>query len=47
VLEGASNARIGAELGIADRTVETHVTAILERAQVDSRAELIVAAMRA
>ena len=46
VLEGASNARIGAELGIADRTVETHVTAILERAQVDSRAELIVAAMR-
>jgi len=46
LLEGASNARIGAELHIADGTVETHVTAILRRAQVGSRAELIVAAMR-
>jgi len=47
VLEGASNARIGAELRISDKTVETHMTAILERAQVGSRSELIVAAMRA
>jgi DNA-binding NarL/FixJ family response regulator len=47
IVEGVSNARVGAELGIAERTVETHVTAILQRAQVGSRAGLIVAAMRA
>jgi DNA-binding CsgD family transcriptional regulator len=46
IVEGASNARVGAELRIAQRTVETHVTAILQRAQVGSRAELIVAVMR-
>ena len=38
---GHSNARISAELGISPRTVEVHVTAILDRAQVGSRSELI------
>jgi DNA-binding CsgD family transcriptional regulator len=42
IARGASNATISAELGIAERTVETHVTAILEKAQVGSRAALIV-----
>jgi DNA-binding CsgD family transcriptional regulator len=39
---GASNATIAAELTVAERTVEAHVTAILDKAQVPSRAALIV-----
>ena len=42
VLAGASNGSIAAQLGIAERTVEAHVTAILVKAQVPSRAALIV-----
>lgn len=38
---GASNLRIGSALGISERTVETHVAAILSKAQVGTRAELI------
>jgi DNA-binding NarL/FixJ family response regulator len=46
LVEGATNARIGAELGISERTVEVHVTAILARAQCLTRASLIVAVLR-
>jgi DNA-binding CsgD family transcriptional regulator len=46
LVEGASNARVGAELRIAERTVETHVTAILGRAQVGSRAHLIAEVLK-
>jgi DNA-binding CsgD family transcriptional regulator len=46
VVDGASNARIAAELGIAEGTVEAHVTAIFARAEVASRAELIAVVLR-
>lgn len=45
IVRGLSNARISVELGISERTVEVHVTAILERAQRTSRAELISAVL--
>lgn len=38
---GDSNKSIAARIGCAERTVELHLSAMLERAQVDSRAELI------
>ena len=38
---GASNGTIASELGIAERTVEAHVSAILVKAQVPNRATLI------
>jgi DNA-binding CsgD family transcriptional regulator len=41
VVRGLSNQSIAAELAISQRTVEQHVTAILERAGVESRAALI------
>jgi DNA-binding NarL/FixJ family response regulator len=43
VARGLSNATIAAELTLAERTVEAHVTAILDKAQVPSRAALIAA----
>jgi len=44
VLAGHTNARIAVELGIAPGTVELHVSAILARAEADSRAALVAAA---
>jgi DNA-binding NarL/FixJ family response regulator len=38
---GLTNARIGAQLEISQRTAEDHVAAILEKAQVGTRSELI------
>lgn len=46
VARGVSNATIAADLGVAERTVEAHVTAILVKAQVPSRAALIVQIFR-
>lgn len=43
VVRGTANATIAAELGIAERTVELHVTALFDRAGVDSRAALVAA----
>jgi DNA-binding CsgD family transcriptional regulator len=43
VTEGASNAAIAATLGVGDRAVEMHVTAILDKAGVASRAALLAA----
>ena len=41
VARGASNRRIAAELGCADRTVEIHVSRILAKAEAESRAALV------
>jgi len=46
IVVGTSNAATAADLGVAERTVEAHVTAILEKAQVSSRAALIVQIFR-
>jgi DNA-binding CsgD family transcriptional regulator len=46
VARGSSNATIAADLGVAERTIEAHVTAILIKAQVSSRAALIVQIFR-
>jgi DNA-binding CsgD family transcriptional regulator len=41
VAEGNANRTIAAMLGISERTVEVHVTALLEKAQVENRSEMI------
>lgn len=41
VVEGKANRAIALLLGIAERTVEAHLTAVFEKAQVESRAALI------
>lgn len=43
LVRGTANATIAAELAIAERTVELHVTALFDRAGVDSRAALVAA----
>jgi DNA-binding NarL/FixJ family response regulator len=43
VIAGESNRTIGKAIGISERTVEVHVTAILEKAGVESRAALVAA----
>lgn len=43
--KGHSNACISAELGISERTVEVHITAIFDRAQCASRAQLVAAVL--
>jgi DNA-binding NarL/FixJ family response regulator len=46
VVEGHSNDEIGAALGIAPKTVETHLRRIFERLDVASRTELATRALR-
>lgn len=41
VIEGCANKTIAAILGVSERTVEVHVTALLAKAQVESRSALI------
>lgn len=41
IARGATNQRIAAELGCSERTVELHVTHILNKADVDSRTALV------
>lgn len=47
VVQGHSNVRIACELEVVERTVEAHVTAILDRARCVSRAELITTVLTA
>jgi DNA-binding CsgD family transcriptional regulator len=46
IARGEHTARIGVELGISDRTVESHVEAIFAKADVASRSQLVAAMMR-
>lgn len=46
VVEGRSNDEIGTDLGIAPKTVETHLRRIFERVGVASRTELATRALR-
>lgn len=41
IVHGLTNRVIAATLGVAERTVEVHLTAIFEKAQVENRAELV------
>jgi DNA-binding CsgD family transcriptional regulator len=41
VAEGNANQSIAAMLGLSERTVEVHVTALLDKAQVECRSELV------
>jgi DNA-binding CsgD family transcriptional regulator/PAS domain-containing protein len=45
--EGFTNAAIAAHLGLAERTVESHITGMLDRAQLASRSALLVTVLRA
>jgi DNA-binding CsgD family transcriptional regulator len=40
--EGLSTRTIAAQLGVAERTVGAHLTSMFDKAQVESRAELVV-----
>ena len=44
VAQGQPNKRIAAELGIAERTVKLHVTALLEKLRARNRTHLLVVA---
>lgn len=41
IMEGDSNAEIAATVGITERTVKAHVTALLDAAGCDSRTKLM------
>jgi DNA-binding CsgD family transcriptional regulator len=46
VCEGLTNKEVGERLGIAEVTVESHMTRLLAKANARSRLELVVKAMR-
>jgi DNA-binding CsgD family transcriptional regulator len=46
LVEGLTTRTIAAALAIAERTVEVHLTAMFEKAQVESRTELVAAVWR-
>lgn len=45
IVRGHKNRDIGRELGISERTVEVHVSAILDRAGMESRSALVAATL--
>jgi DNA-binding CsgD family transcriptional regulator len=47
VAAGRSNAEIGSQLGIEERTVESHLRRLFDRYGVGSRVELIATCVRA
>jgi DNA-binding NarL/FixJ family response regulator len=44
IMQGKSNKEICRDLGLADRTVKVHVTAVLTALRVSSRTKAVVAA---
>jgi DNA-binding CsgD family transcriptional regulator len=46
LLEGVTTRAIAASLGVSERAVELHITAMFEKAQVENRAELCAAVWR-
>jgi DNA-binding NarL/FixJ family response regulator len=44
VARGADNAQIAARLGLAEKTVRNHITAIFDKMAVENRSQAIVAA---
>ncbi len=46
VVDGRSNDEIGAELGIASKTVEAHLRRMFDRLGLQSRTELATRALR-
>lgn len=47
VAQGLDNARIGAELGLSEKTVRNHITSLFDKLAVDTRARAIVYAREA
>jgi len=46
IVRGKTNKEIGGELGISDKAVEKHISAVFEKWDVESRAEIAARAVR-
>jgi DNA-binding CsgD family transcriptional regulator len=44
--EGLTNRALAAQLNVTERTIETHLTAMFDKAQVETRTELVARALR-